>query len=205
MSDVLILDYETMSKKARRASVVSLSAIACDWEDIDKTPEAIDKLRSLALDVKVSLSKQKELYAADIDSETVAWWRERPEDIINTVLRAEGKVMIHTMPILLMEYCKVKGVNKNTSVLIRAPHFDHAITEFWFEQLGYTDEQIPYPHWRIRDVRSIIDTSWGVDNGYMPDARQFFESAGLREHVGIDDCIRDLIQVKCSIIGEPLL
>lgn len=197
MSEVLIYDYETLSDKSRIATVVSLSVIACDWEDVNVSN--INNLKENALKLHFGSKQQVTEFGSHISKETLAWWKTQSAEA-QAALNNPDKMSITLLPELFSGYCKENNVTKDTLVLIRAPHFDHVITEFWYDTLEHTP--YPYSHWRIRDVRSIIDTAFGTDTGYIRGFKETVAEYGLIGHNSTDDCIRDLLQVKIALTDD---
>jgi hypothetical protein len=60
----------------------------------------------------------------------------------------------------------------------------------------------PYSHWNIRDVRTVVDTAFGVKTGYPPEPlrQHLIEKLGVVKHDPRDDVALDI--VLCYLSGE---
>ena len=197
MCDVLVYDFETLNNKASQAVVVAFAAIACNWEDVSIGEYASMKQKAFYMTFKVK--RQVEEYGLKTSDSTIDWWSKQSKEA-QAVLRDPNKVEIDELPGAFAAYCKANGVNKNTTVLIRAPQFDATILENIYDKLGV--DGFPYNFWKVRDTRSIIDTACGVDNGYVPMFKDAMERMGMTSHHAVDDCCKELLQVKMAIQGN---
>ena len=196
MAEVLIFDFETLSNRPRDAAIVSLGAIACNWDDVG--PEKAEELFASAFYSAFKPKRQVQEYGASISPSTIDWWKKQSPEA-QAVLTDPNAVDIEKLPELFGQYCSEKGVNKKTTVLIRAPHFDFTIIDFHYENLK---AELPFNHWKIRDVRSIIDACCGTDDGYVPGFKDYMSSIKIVAHNAASDCVKDLLQVKMAMTQD---
>ena len=193
----LLLDYETLSNKPLSAPVISLGAIIGRWEDVN--PDDIKGLEKNAFYCTIKAKRQVEQYGLKVSADTVRWWSEQGE-FAKAMLESTDKVEVEDHCRLFTEWCIANGITQKTVTYIRAPHFDYTIMDNIFEKCGFP---IPFNTWKIRDVRSIIDATFGTDNGYVPGFRETLVDLNLIEHFAIHDCIKDLLQLKiCRDVME---
>lgn len=197
MSEVLIFDFETLSGNARNAVILSCAAIACDWDDVGS--EKISKMRTSAWFEAYKTRSQVEKYGLETSKETLEWWSKQ-SDTARAVYDNAMKVPIEEFAPSFTSYCRTRKVTSDTTVLCRGTHFDFVILEHLYELLNQT---LPFNHWKVRDVRSIIDARCESDNGYVPGFKKGkMIDFGLVGHDPVDDCIKDLLQVKFAMTGE---
>ena len=188
--DFLVLDYETLSNKPLSAPVISLGAIIGNWEDV-----AGDKIRELEEDAfycTIKAKRQVEVYGLKVSAETVRWWSEQNE-FAQDMLKSNDKVEVEDHCRMFVDWCISKGITQKTMTYVRAPQFDYTIMANIFDKCNVP---IPFNEWKIRDVRSIIDATFGTDNGYVPGFRETLADKNLVEHYAVHDTIKDLLQLK---------
>jgi len=193
MADVLIFDFETLSGLARTAPIISMGAIACDWEEV-----SIANFENLMAKGYYRTFKSKRQiieYGAKPSQSTLDWWAQQSDEA-KKVFSDPNKIEIEELPTTFNFYCRDNDVTDKTTVLVRAPHFDFTILEFHYSNLG---ADIPFNHWKIRDVRSIVDACCGTENGYIPGFKAFMEKKGIVAHNALADCFKDLLQVKMAM------
>lgn len=196
MSDVLIFDYETLSNRPYNAAVVSFAAIICNWDEVSF--ENIEGLRNKAFYQVFDTVEQLTKLGYESNPETLRWWKDQ-SPAAQAVFSDPNRVSVSEHLPRFTEYCIANGLNQQTTTLIRAPHFDFPIIDNIAHKTGYP---IPFNHWKVRDVRSIVDACLGTDRGYVPGFKQRLVGLGLNEHDPRDDCIKDLLQVKLALSGE---
>lgn len=192
-ADFLIFDYETLSNNPRKAPIVSFGAIIGNWDEVSL--DSIQALRDKAFYQTYKAKSQADEFGLLPNPETVRWWNSQGESA-KALLNSKDKVDVKRHAPDFTQYCIDGGLTQKTVVIVRAPHFDVTIMENIFELTGYP---IPYNVFKVRDVRSIVDARCDTDNGYVPGIRETFAPLGIIEHFAVDDCIKDLIQVKIAM------
>lgn len=201
MSEVLVVDFETISNRPRDAAIISIGAIACNWEDVPSgnfTLDDVKTLESKGLYLTFKTKRQIEVFGATFTEHTMDWWSKQSEEA-RAVFKCPNKVEIDQLPFLLNRYCEDTGVDKKTTVLIRAPHFDFTIIDFHYSNLN---AQLPFNHWKVRDVRSIVDVCCETEDGYVPGFKDYMAKNGIVGHNALSDCVKDLIQVKMALTQD---
>ena len=188
--DFLIFDFETLSNIPSSAPIISWGAIAGNWKD-DNT---IESLRETGFYRDVDAIEQITEYGLETTKDTIEWWSKQGDEA-KKVLNSKNKKPLATVIDDFNDWCTEMGVTHQTKVYIRAPHFDYVIYENLLKVTG-KNKYLPFSHWKIRDTRSIIDTIYGVNNGYVPNFRNTLKDLNLFEHNAIDDCIKEFLQLK---------
>lgn len=196
MSQVLIFDYETLSNVPYNCAVVSFASICCDWADV--RADNISGLRSRGFYQVFDTVEQVKELGYETNPETMRWWSEQSA-AARMVFKDPNKVSVSRHLPDFTRYCIDSGMNQKTTILIRAPHFDFPIIDNIARKTGYP---LPFNHWKVRDVRTIVDTALGTNNGYVPGFKDTIKDLGMHEHNALDDCIKDLLQVKLAMTGE---
>lgn len=193
----LVFDYETLSNNPLGAPVISLGAIIGNWEDVSY--ENIKALEKDAFYCTIKAKRQADVYGLIPNKETIRWWSEQNEFAQN-MLKSDSKIEVEEHCKQFIDWCISKGLTQKTMTYIRAPQFDYTIMANVFAKCGFP---IPFNEWKVRDVRSIIDATFGTENGYVPNFRETLEDHGLIEHFAVHDVIKDLLQLKlCRDVFE---
>lgn len=192
--DFLMFDYETISSNPLSAPVISFGAIIGSWEDIDTNDYAgtIKRLDAQSLYHNIQAKEQVEEYGLIPTKDTLDWWAKQSE-YAQKMLRATDKVHVKDHCKLFREYCEKMQLHNRTVTYVRAPQFDHTIADNIHQKVGYP---LPYNTWKVRDVRTAVDFSFGTYNGYIPGFREEMAQYNLVEHYAVHDVIIDLIQLK---------
>lgn len=204
-ADFIIFDFETLGVTGWKNPVLSIGVLAGEWEQVDDNQKSIDLLTSQGLEVFFNVKEQAQTFGREIDPSTLEWWESQGEEA-QRIFKAKDKRSIRDLPGTLSSYCRDAGVNKNTIVLIRAPHFDYPFLKAIYEDLDLKENDMPFSHWKVRDVRTIVDMHSGSDGkGYFPNFSAYMkEKYGLIKHNALHDIIIDIVQLKYAMSGDDL-
>lgn len=196
--NVIVFDFETLGVVPWESMVLSLGVVACDWDDVQDTREHVEALKERGLHIFFGLKEQKKL-GRTVDPDTMDWWEQQGEDA-QFIFSEKPRRCILDLPNILGEYCKREGVDKNTMVLIRAPHFDFPFMCSLYEASGLKQRDLPFSHWKVRDSRTIIDMCDGSQNGKFPGfSEEMKKKHGLIKHNALHDVIIDLLECKKAL------
>lgn len=192
-ADWLIFDFETLSDTPWDGTVLSVAYIAGKWEDLTLDTD-IDKLVSSGEELFFKVKSQTE-YGRKPTQGTIDWWKKQPQEAQDRVFKNPNKIDLSELIPKFNEYCRKKGVNKDTKVMLRGPDFDHTIMASIYKHF---DNTLPYNHWNLRDVRTILDVI--VGSSYIYKFNDYCsEKYGLIAHDALHDCARDILQVAYSL------
>lgn len=210
MSDILILDFETAASEPSgplKSDIMPLSfaAIATSFEDILRYEDEDRLIADLREKSFYCTFQSKELLEAGFKTQesTIAFWREQNISGIE-YLKASDKYPRYVINEFCKQfslYCCKNKINDDTTILIRAPHFDFPIILNLFKCAGL---HLPFSHWNVRDIRTFIDgffiltsddKSFKKREGYIPNFKKSI-APKLLKHYAVDDCIMDLIQLR---------
>jgi hypothetical protein len=189
-AEFLIFDFETLSSKPSEAPIISMGAIAGRWEYMD----TVESLRLSGFYRNVDAMQQIKELGLKTNTDTLIWWS-RQGDEAKKVLNAKDKISLKETLVQFNAWCTSMQVTHNTTVFIRAPHFDYTIYENLLEKVGM-DIYRPFSHWKVRDTRSLIDILYNVDRGYVPGFKAVMSELNLIEHNALDDTIKEYWQLK---------
>lgn len=185
--DFLIFDFETLDSRAWKCKVLSFGCIAGYWEDIENGD--INKLIENGTEVFFDLKTQSN-YGRVHSQETINWWKKQPIEAQNSFKNKE-KVDLNTFPELFTNICYDNNINKSTIIAARGCDFDPVIIHSLYDIF---DKPIPYNHFNLRDVRSMMDVAAG--SSYLVGFNDYCNKKyGLQKHTALHDCARDIIQV----------
>lgn len=188
--DFIIFDFETLSTDTTTAPIISMGAICGKWGD------EVDDIRQNSFYRNVRIDEQLHLGLKPMKS-TLEWWSKQSAEA-KLVFNAKDKVSLQTCLDDFRDWCKLNNVTHDTTVWIRAPHFDfNIITNLYTRIYGKDrcEEMMPISHWRVRDTRTFNDIAWGVKNGYHPARHEIFSHFDIVEHNAVDDCIKEYLQM----------
>lgn len=163
MKDVMI-DIETMGTKPYSV-ILSVAAIRFDV----KTGEIGDTFYRI-IDVK---SAKKAGLIFDFD--TVIWWSNQPEDVRNSILKGENRLLLVLHDLMMFIGTESRAIWSNS------PSFDLSLIRNACERL---DIDPIWQYWEERDVRTV--------SSLMPEVRKSMLREGIH-HNALDDC---MFQIK---------
>lgn len=201
--DFICFDFETLGRIPHKAMVASFGIIAGKWKDVDITDEqsirqSIERLRDNGKEIFFDLQSQRGVRFPDED--TIKWWSEQPKDTYRYVFATEPRIPITEFYNQLKAFCDSHGVDRKTTVLVRAPHFDQSIVESILDQTGHRNDA--YSHWNVRDTRTIVDVLADTNRGHLIGFEEYMsETFKMKKHCALDDTIIDVIEVAHCYAG----
>lgn len=197
--DWLIFDFETLHNVPWNATIISLACIGGKWSEItfDKIEQyGLDNILNRGMEMFFDIKTQKTNYERVVSDETVNWWKQQSEEARNRVFHnTHKKYDLEELVTKFTEYCQENGVNKDTKVFLRGPDFDHTIMLSIFKHF---DKPLPYNHWNLRDIRTVLDVICG--NSYIYKFNDYCNKKyNLIAHDALHDCVRDILQVSYAL------
>lgn len=199
-ADWLIFDFETLNDTPWEATVLSLAYIAGTWDSLDIDTD-MGKLLASGEELFFKIKNQAD-YGRTTSKETIEWWRNQSQEAQDRVFKPEVKIDITELFPRFNAYCKRMGVDKDTKVMLRGPYFDHAIMASLGKRLF---AELPYNHWNIRDIRTVLDTIVGYPSIFK--ISEYFEKKHqLVKHSALHDCAKDIMQTAFALkVGSEVL
>jgi hypothetical protein len=196
MSHHLIIDFETMGKKATKCAVVDCSVIIFEWERFSSNPYTIENIVD-AKRFKLSVSDQVKNYGWEIEKSTLQFWEEQEPEVRARVAPKKDDLTVKEF------------VKKFHEFLVESPKidywwsrsntFDPIILGRLFEaenKLLHLEEYLKY--WRVRDTRTFIDAKldFPKENGFVPlqDADKW--NRVFKKHDGSWDVLADVLRLQ---------
>lgn len=193
--DFVIFDFETLDTRSWKCKVLSFGCIAGYWEDIESGN--IEALLKNGTEVFFDLKTQNN-YDRVHSQATIDWWKKQPIEAQNSFKNKE-KVDLNTFPELFTNICYENNINKNTIIICRGTDFDAVIIHSIYD---YFEKPIPYNHFNLRDIRSMLDVA--VGSSYLKNFNDYCNKKyGLQKHTALHDCARDIIQLYYGISKTP--
>ena len=194
MADWLIFDFETLSDIPWDATVLSVAYIAGDWKSLSLDTD-IDALLDSGEELFFKV-KSQDAYGRKPSAGTIEWWKKQSQEAQDRVIKNTNKIELIELADKFDDYCKRMGVNKDTKVFLRGPDFDHTIMATLYKKF---DRPVPYNHWNLRDVRTVLDVI--VGNAYIFKFKEYTAAKyNLIAHDALHDCVRDILQVGLALM-----
>lgn len=152
--DSVIFDFETLSLNRWRAVISCVAGIRFSEDRYTSDePYTFDELVDSAHFMKFAVGSQVEYYGRKIDKGTLDWWREQPKAAQNALIEPKDDDVPFEQ-ILMFFQSLIRHHETVDRVYTRGNTFDPIIVDGILEQLN---EPELFPHWKIRDTRSMID------------------------------------------------
>ena len=164
----LIIDFETMGKKATKCAVVDCSVIVFEWDRFSSNPYTIANIVD-AKRFKLSVADQVKNYGWEIEKDTLKFWEEQEPEVRARVTPKKGDLTVKEFVKQFHEFLVESP--KIDYWWSRSNTFDPIILSRLFEaedKLLHLDEYLKY--WRVRDTRTFIDAKldFPKENGFVP-------------------------------------
>ena len=184
--DAVLVDLETMDVEPT-AIVLSVGITGLRFGE-DTSPEQLAENGCEWL-FKI---KQQDRMGRTVSEDTKRWWAEQGDEAKHLFgVSSKKKESIEDLPYLLNEWAREFPLHQYGSVYCRGPNFDFPILENICTSRGVS---LPWPFWKIRDIRTFIDSYTGRCTGKI---YQFNELMGahyaLVKHNALHDCIIDAV------------
>lgn len=196
MNTHLILDFETMGKKATKCAVVDCSVIVFEWERFSSDPYTIANI-SDAKRFKLSVADQVKNYGWEIEKDTLKFWEEQEPEVRARVAPKKDDLTVKEFVKQFHEFLvESPKINYWWS---RSNTFDPIILSRLFEaenKLLHLDEYLKY--WRVRDTRTFIDAKldFPKENGFVPISDADKWNKVFKKHDSSWDVLADVLRLQ---------
>lgn len=188
----VIYDFETLGTDPEKSAVLCLAALAFDESKfVSENPYTFDELVMSSRLIKFKVDEQVKVYKREIDPDTVQWWNEQPKEIKKYFKPSPTEdvplVELHSFIMDLVD----DPVNVHR-VYTRGNTFDPIFLNSLMKNIEKRD---PFPHWKVRDTRSMIDgMTYGsdIENNFVPDELK----SVFIPHDPINDICMDVIRLQ---------
>lgn len=197
MRNDLIVDFETMGKKASNCAVIDCSVMIFSWDkflsDEPYTTKDIVKTKRFKLSVEDQVSNYKYV----VEPDTLEFWKSQSSDVRSKITPKPDDLSVKDF------------VNEFHQFLIDSPPvshwwsrsntFDPIILWRLFESQNKTlvlDEYLKY--WRVRDTRTYIDAKLNFPkmNGFVPIQDEEFWNKVFKQHDSSWDVLADVLRFQ---------
>jgi hypothetical protein len=196
MNTHLILDFETMGKKATKCAVVDCSVIVFEWERFSSDPYTIANI-SDAKRFKLSVADQVKNYGWEIEKDTLKFWEQQEPEVRARVAPKKDDLTVKEFVKQFHEFLvESPKINYWWS---RSNTFDPIILSRLFEaenKLLHLDEYLKY--WRVRDTRTFIDAKldFPKENGFVPISDADKWNKVFKKHDSSWDVLADVLRLQ---------
>ena len=178
----IIFDFETLSTDRVNGVVLSLALLEFKEERFtENTAYSYTELLEMSRYIKFDVSDQVKNGKRKIDQDTLEWWGQQSETAQKQLIPSQ-----HDKPLADLIPWLSSNINGSVSnVYSRGNTFDPIFVDYIASQYH---QVVPWPHWSIRDTRSMIDgMAWGsnLSNGFVPE--------GLEEQFVAHDPQHDIV------------
>lgn len=196
MARCQVIDCETLGRTPS-AIILSASMITFDMD----TYRSFEDLIRLGLTVKLDKKAQHQI-GRTTDTDVIEWWKEQSKEAQQVLFSHDSDKDVDKFLKLWKMYNEKTGFDPKEGYLyIRGPHFDEPMLAHMIRQHGLDPTEF-YNPFKVRDVRTLIDTNMLTDTGYFVSD---VPMPGRIAHDGKHDCARDIILMQDSFtIGRGI-
>tara|TARA_B100000700_G_scaffold88627_1_gene99951 strand:- start:70120 stop:70701 length:582 start_codon:yes stop_codon:yes gene_type:complete len=187
---VATIDLESMSLRTD-AVIVSVGVVFFDLEEVDTFEDLLKRGTILY----VSAEEQAKNGGRRADSDTLDWWRKRPEDVQDQLShKGVSPAMLADLMTQMMWANNTK--RNNTRWYARGPQFDIAKLEDLFWQFEVTS---PWHYRKPRCSRTFLE-----EHGVEDDGKIAFP-AGMIPHNALHDAAFEAFMMQRAYNGVPMI
>lgn len=185
-ADYLIYDFETFDTTP--TSVVIAISIACGQYKKQGLKAAFEDVCSNARTYRLRVKTQ---VGRTTSKSTIEFWQNNPE-AMELIKNIPTQIDILDLEKAFKEVMEQGGYTPNTTVWIRAPHFDHPMLADIMKNHIKSAHEAPYNHWNVRDVRTALDVATGSKRGYPENIEAIKQELGVVKHHPVHDIALDI-------------
>lgn len=185
----IIFDFETLSLNRVKGVILSLAALKFDENRFSSdNPYTWDELVDSTDYIKFDVNEQVKNYNRVIDSGTLEWWSNLPEESKRCFYPSENDRPLKE----IYSFLKKMWPSELHRIYSRGNTFDPILLDYILEDIN---EKPFYVFSLIRDTRSFIEgLSYGTDlqNSFIP---QEYKNRFIK-HNPIHDIVMDVIRIQ---------
>jgi hypothetical protein len=200
----LIIDFETMSKKAQKCAVIDCSIMVFNWDRfVSNNPYTIKDI-SLTKRFKLSVADQVKNYNFEIDKSTLSFWEQQDAEV-------RANIKPKNTDLTVSQFIK-----EFTDALIESPKieywwsrsntFEPIILSRLFETQDKTLQMEEYlKFWKVRDTRTFIDAKFDFKqhNSFIPvDSTEKEWNKVFKKHDSSWDILADVLRMQAIVRAE---
>lgn len=192
----LIIDFETMGKKATECAVIDCSVMVFNWERFLNDPYTIASI-SETKRFKLSIADQVKNYGWKIEKSTLQFWEEQEPEVRAKITPKKDDLTVKEFVKQFHEFLvESPKINYWWS---RSNTFDPIILARIFEaedKLLHLEEYLKY--WRVRDTRTHIDAklNFPKENGFVPITNEGKWNEVFKKHDSSWDVLADVLRLQ---------
>jgi hypothetical protein len=196
MSTHLIIDFETMGKKATKCAVVDCSVMVFEWQRFSSNPYTIANI-SDPKRFKLSVADQVKNYNWEIEKDTLKFWEAQEPEVRARVAPKKDDLTVKEFVKQFHEFLVESP--KIDYWWSRSNTFDPIILSRLFEaedKLLHLEEYLKY--WRVRDTRTHIDAKldFPKENGFVPISDSNKWNKVFKKHDSSWDVLADVLRLQ---------
>lgn len=192
-----IFDMETIGQSVFDAPIVNCAYMIFDWhrfygDDPYTFKELIHSIKVDKFDVKAQIKQGRKYTKKDIQ-----WWEELPEEARRQLNPSDDDILLDTFVENLYTYLKPTNIKSWWS---RSNAFDPVLLQRAFLEFSTNDKlNEVLPFWRLRDVRTYIDTRFefkNKKNAFCPIDDQELWDKHFIQHNPVHDLAADILRIQ---------
>ena len=192
----LIIDFETMGKKATKCAVIDCSVMIFDWGRFASNPYTISSIVETKR-FKLSIVDQVKNYGWEIEKDTLKFWEDQEPEVRARIAPKKGDLTVKEFTKQFHQFLVESP--KISHWWSRSNTFDPIILHRLFEtddKLAHLDEYLKY--WRVRDTRTHIDAKldFPKENGFTPMADAEKWNKVFKKHDSSWDVLADVLRLQ---------
>lgn len=192
----LIIDFETMGKKATKCAVIDCSVMIFDWERFSSNPYTTNSIVETKR-FKLSVADQVKNYGWEIEKSTLQFWEEQEPEVRAKIAPKKDDLTVKEFVKLFHEFLVESP--KIDYWWSRSNTFDPIILSRLFEaedKLLHLEEYLKY--WRVRDTRTHIDAKldYPKENGFVPLTDTDKWNKVFKKHDSSWDVLADVLRLQ---------
>lgn len=192
----LIIDFETMGKKAAKCAVIDCSVMIFDWERFSSNPYTANSIVE-AKRFKLSVADQVKNYGWEIEKSTLQFWEEQEPEVRAKIAPKKGDLTVKEFVKQFHEFLIESP--KIDYWWSRSNTFDPIVLSRLFEaedKLLHLEEYLKY--WRVRDTRTHIDAKldYPKENGFVPLTDTDKWNKVFKKHDSSWDVLADVLRLQ---------
>lgn len=193
MQQHLLFDLETLGIKERETVIATVACVPFYLEELN----TFEELKSRAFFAKVDCSQQIK-NGSCIDPSTMQWWSEQPEDVRKmTIIPHESDLSVEEAFANMADFItnQTKYSFKESFIWSRGTAFDFPKIEYRYDAIR-RQVKTPINFWKVRDVRTYIDTLTGGNSGIYTNDFLNEVKVKMRKHYSLDDAVFDALTMQ---------
>ncbi len=192
----MIFDFETLSTDRVNGVVLSLALLVYDPNRFNENDQyTYTELLENSQFIKLKVDDQVKNYGRKIDQDTLKWWGDQSKEARQSqFIPNENDQPLDQLLPFVQKHTESHSLKK---VFSRGNTFDNIFLDYIAIDTG---QNVPWPHWVVRDTRSMIEgMAYGseLSNSFIPEGLDQFFIPHDPQH----DIVMDVMRMQALAIA----